>query len=135
MADKSLGQIAAEAYAETIDYDYTGPPSLWSNLRSQTRTAWEAAAAAAVEERQRRNVVIPGPPDSRCIHELEPGHCGFCQPKPPQPAFTAPSVLGPWFTAGFDSRCAACGDSIIEDDRIRADGRGGYLCTDCGDGE
>lgn len=41
--------------------------------------------------------------------------------------------LGPWFTAVFDSgSCADCGEDICEDDLIRADGYGGWLCEECG---
>lgn len=44
-------------------------------------------------------------------------------------------MLGPWFIASYDGECAGCGDEICEDDEIRADGEGGYLCGDCGDRE
>lgn len=40
---------------------------------------------------------------------------------------------GPWFPARFDSECDTCGDDILEDDRIRADGEGGYACETCGE--
>lgn len=42
-------------------------------------------------------------------------------------------VLGPWFRAGYDADCdGTCGGSITEGDEIRADGQGGWLCSDCG---
>lgn len=67
-------------------------------------------------------------------------------PAPPPPA-EAPSVeaffaqppapgrgpdLGPWFTAMHESDCAGCGGEIMAGDEIRADGEGGWLCTECG---
>lgn len=42
-------------------------------------------------------------------------------------------VLGPWFRAGYDADCdGTCGGSITEGEEIRADGQGGWLCSDCG---
>lgn len=43
-------------------------------------------------------------------------------------------LFGPWFAASFDSEagCAGCGSDIYEDDMIRADGTGGWLCEECG---
>jgi len=40
--------------------------------------------------------------------------------------------FGPWFRAGFDSDCDECGGLIIEGERIRSDGDGGWLCDECG---
>lgn len=42
------------------------------------------------------------------------------------------SVLGPWVRAGYGGLCDACDGSIVEGDQIRADGQGGWLCSDCG---
>lgn len=50
----------------------------------------------------------------------------------------APAELGPWIKAEFDGPdCAGeCGNGIDTGDKIRADGRGGWLCEYCGkDGE
>lgn len=49
------------------------------------------------------------------------------------PFDTAGPVLGPWFDAAFDGQCTGCWDRIGEGERIRADGEGGWLCTDCGE--
>jgi hypothetical protein len=48
VADKTLGQVAYEAWCKAIDYADEGFEG-WSRLRSQTRAAWEAAATAALE--------------------------------------------------------------------------------------
>ena len=47
--------------------------------------------------------------------------------------FSQPSSYGPWFTASYDSDCSECGCLVSEDDQIRSDGDGGWLCEDCGD--
>lgn len=72
---------------------------------------------------------------TRCtVTELLPDQCAHCKPAPVADPFDAPrQLLGPWFTAQFASECAACWGGIEIFDRIRADGRGGYLCTDCGE--
>jgi hypothetical protein len=73
--------------------------------------------------------------DLPCIHDMHPADCVFCRPAPPAPAapaFAQPAELGPWITAGYGSDCAGCGDPIEDGDRIRSDGRGGWLCTNCG---
>jgi hypothetical protein len=43
-----------------------------------------------------------------------------------------PADFGPWFTARRAGRCAGCRADVEGGDRIRADGRGGYLCESCG---
>lgn len=43
--------------------------------------------------------------------------------------------FGPWFAAGYEGSCAECGEDIVVDDMIRADGEGGYLCECCGEEE
>lgn len=40
------------------------------------------------------------------------------------------SRLGPVFLASFDSECPACGWEIEAGDKIRADGRGGFIHAD-----
>ena len=40
---------------------------------------------------------------------------------------------GPWFGAMYAGTCDSCFDRIEEGDRIRADGKGGYECEDCGE--
>jgi hypothetical protein len=40
---------------------------------------------------------------------------------------------GPWFGAMYDGRCSVNECTIAEGDSIRADGKGGYECRDCGD--
>lgn len=40
---------------------------------------------------------------------------------------------GPWITATYDGECdGTCGVSVSSGDEIRADGMGGWLCSDCG---
>ena len=43
-------------------------------------------------------------------------------------------LFGPWFAAGYESLCSGCWDQVEVGNRIRADGRGGWLCEDCGEG-
>lgn len=45
------------------------------------------------------------------------------------------STLGPWITASYSSECAGCGGRNDEGEQIRADGEGGWLCSDCGTGD
>lgn len=75
-------------------------------------------------------------PFEPCIHDMHPANCAFCTPHPAAaafaPVFARPSGLGPWITAGYGSDCHGCGDPIEDGDRIRSDGQGGWLCTDCG---
>lgn len=41
--------------------------------------------------------------------------------------------MGPWFLAGWDSRCKGCGSAIYEGDTVRiSDDEGGAVCLDCG---
>jgi hypothetical protein len=37
-----------------------------------------------------------------------------------------PSERGPWFIAAYEGACDSCGEDIIPDDEIRADGHGGW---------
>lgn len=41
--------------------------------------------------------------------------------------------LGPWFEARYPGECVACGTGIVPGDTIRANGRYGYLCSECGE--
>lgn len=43
--------------------------------------------------------------------------------------------FGPWIFAGFDSECDECGAGICENDDIRSDGDGGWICVVCGSEE
>ena len=68
----------------------------------------------------------------RCaVTELEVTGCAHCRktPTPPRPTRT----LGRWFPARYAGRCSQCDDRFHEDDEIRADGEGGYLCGTCGE--
>ena len=68
----------------------------------------------------------------RCaVTELEVTGCTHCRktPTPPRPTRT----LGRWFPARYAGRCSQCDDRFHEDDEIRADGEGGYLCGTCGE--
>ncbi len=68
---------------------------------------------------------------AECIHLIDPASaCGTCHPPAGYPP--EPELWGPWFTAGYHGTCAGCGDGIAPDDRIRADGCDGYLCSACG---
>lgn len=40
-------------------------------------------------------------------------------------------LMGPIFTAGYDSDDSCCGEGIVEGERIRADGEGGWVHEDC----
>lgn len=44
-----------------------------------------------------------------------------------------PPRTGPWFVAQYDGECADCGFAIEYGETICADGKGGYLCGDCGE--
>ena len=69
---------------------------------------------------------------AECKHLISPpGDCGTCYPPAGRPP--SPQLWGPWFTASYNSDCAGCGNGIFPHDEIRADGDGGYLCSDCGD--
>lgn len=46
---------------------------------------------------------------------------------------TGTAECGPWIVAQFDSNCDSCAMGIITGSDIRSDGRGGWLCTECGD--
>jgi len=68
---------------------------------------------------------------TRCeVTELEVSGCAHCRKLPDAP----PEIrsLGPFFAAAYPGRCSDCDGYFGDGDRIRADGEGGYLCTDCG---
>ena len=72
---------------------------------------------------------------AQCMHLISPAEsCIDCNPVPAA-RIPVPELWGPWFTAGYDSSCAGCGDGILAGDKIRADGQGGYLCESCGQEE
>ena len=68
----------------------------------------------------------------RCpITELLSAECAHCKgvdlPRDEQPE------RGPWFPARYIGLCSACGWEFSLGEKIRADGRGGYLADCCGD--
>jgi hypothetical protein len=74
----------------------------------------------------------PPPLVARCaVTELEVTGCAHCRPviDTPRPA----RALGRWFPARYAGRCSDCDTRFHEDEEIRADGEGGYLCEDCGE--
>lgn len=62
-------------------------------------------------------------------------NCAYCRPTTAsvqRDALTRP-LRGPWFIARFSGPCSGCDSKEIQPgDEARADGEGGYLCTDCG---
>jgi AAA domain-containing protein/UvrD-like helicase family protein len=65
-------------------------------------------------------------------HDLDLASCADCRPRPVRSPRSS-RRYGPWFEASYEGECAGCGDDILAGDRIRADGDGGWLCTDCGE--
>lgn len=59
---------------------------------------------------------------------LDPEFDPFNPPAPPA------DHVGAWFTAQYPGECGNCTAPVIPGDTIRADGRGGYECADCGKG-
>jgi hypothetical protein len=70
-----------------------------------------------------------------CIHDLDPATCGVCNGADRRAVATARGEMGPWITARFDGRCSCCSRTILQDDDIRSDGEGGWLCDGCGGDE
>jgi len=72
--------------------------------------------------------------NERCsVTELFIDMCAHCRPAPAPDPFDEPA--GPprrWFAASYRGECSVCDETIEPGDEIRADGSGGYLCTDCG---
>jgi hypothetical protein len=64
------------------------------------------------------------------------GHCTGAEARARQAEATATheesAGLGPWFQAQYRDECVACGAGIVPGDTIRANGRYGYLCVECG---
>jgi hypothetical protein len=68
-----------------------------------------------------------------CIHDLPPGTCSFCTPRPAAEPVPDRKWWGPWIEARYPGRCSYGDERIHEGDRIRSDGEGGWLCSNCGD--
>lgn len=79
----------------------------------------------------------PGPGrESRCeVTELLVSQCGHCTGRTGDEGTGEKRDLGPWFGARYAGKCADCGERFGMQDRIRADGEGGYLCAGCGEQE
>jgi hypothetical protein len=63
------------------------------------------------------------------------GHCNGAEARARQEALGAREAdagLGAWFGAQYAGECVACGAGIVPGDTIRANGRYGYLCGECG---
>lgn len=70
--------------------------------------------------------------EPRCeVTELLVSACSHCRP-PAEPPARDSENYGPWITARYPGRCSGCDGRIREDDKIRADGEGGWLCSGCG---
>jgi hypothetical protein len=71
---------------------------------------------------------------SRCEkHDLEITSCADCRPRPGQAQATAvfSPGPGPWFVADYNGTCSGCGEDIVPDDEIRADGLGSWQRREC----
>jgi hypothetical protein len=68
-----------------------------------------------------------------CIHDLAPPSCAVCNGAEKR-AKTERPERGRWFFARFGGVCSDCGGEFGAGEKIRADGNGGYLCEDCGEG-
>lgn len=68
-----------------------------------------------------------------CKHLMD-GGCADCDPAlaASLPAGPDRRDMGPWFAARHEGDCDGCGGHIEPGDMIRADGEGGWLCSDCG---
>jgi hypothetical protein len=82
---------------------------------------------------------VTGPALDRCEKtDMLRSGCAHCTGRTgsPEPRVSDREGWGPWFTAQLHGRCAGpCDEHIHPDDRIRADGEGGYLCEECGAAE
>lgn len=115
---------------------------------------WQAAASAAAKRHLAAQDLHVGTckscgdaitEDDRIRKDGTGGYeCGACGDSPatvvPAQAVSdpAPTVKpmddtkkGPWFLAQYPGVCSAGGESVETDDEIRADGRGGYECSNC----
>jgi hypothetical protein len=80
--------------------------------------------------------------EDRCeFSDLLKDQCGHCQDRERKTEASSTwrvkgkhhrDPRGPWFEAAFDGGCDGCGEQIEAGDRIRSDGEGGWLCSDCG---
>lgn len=68
-----------------------------------------------------------------CIHDMDPASCAVCNGAEKRAKAERPQ-RGAWFFARFDGTCSECDSDFEAGQKIRADGAGGYLCEDCGDG-
>lgn len=72
----------------------------------------------------------------RCtLTELLVADCAHCRGHQAPSREPSSAGLGPWFTASYYSHCSMCDSATYEGDQIRADGQGGYLCSECGEDE
>jgi len=77
-----------------------------------------------------------------CIHDLDPAWCAVCNGADKRAQAESgeyghgdgPDARGPWFAARYPGHCGGCLERVEPGDMIRADGDGGYLCLDCGEG-
>lgn len=60
------------------------------------------------------------------------GHCNGAEERAKEAGQEEAAGLGPPFAAQYDGECIACGAGIRPGDTIRANGRYGYLCGECG---
>jgi len=65
--------------------------------------------------------------DAADMRDADPGYIDY------ERRVTYGEDKGPWFGAMYEGQCSVSECRIYEGDRIRADGRGGYECEDCGD--
>lgn len=75
-------------------------------------------------------VAAPNP----CIHDLDPGTCSLCKPRPKSPPpdeFDSLPLHG--FEAQYHGRCQACGNTIYPGDMILRgeDASDGYIHEEC----
>lgn len=69
----------------------------------------------------------------RCgFSDLPVDSCAHCTGRTGTAETREHASYSPWFTAAYPGRCSVCDERIEPEDRIRADGEGGYLCADCG---
>jgi hypothetical protein len=76
-----------------------------------------------------------------CIHDLDPAWCAVCNGTDRRAAGDGGygdgdglDARGPWFAARYPGHCGGCLEHVEPGGMIRADGDGGYLCLDCGEG-
>lgn len=68
--------------------------------------------------------------EERCRHEMLPGTCVDCRPRPPRSTGLA-HASGPTIAAQYPGTCAHCGDAVEPGDSItRSDDEDGWCLTD-----